>query len=299
MIVIDCVSSPPLDAMRVAGVSGVSRYLSLPQADTAWKRITLTEYVNLRGAGFDVLLNWEYAADDWLGGATAGQLHAAYAVQQARALGYPAGCAIPGSADFNMTHDQWNGPGWQYARAYSQGIRAGGYRAGVYGPWDVLEWCATTGWFDMYWQAGMSTSWSGGRNAALWPGAHLRQRYETTIGGVQCDVNDIIQANYGQYAVDAATTGGDMPGEYSPDTARAIAIGATQYGYVQYTDPPWDDDLKTYNLKAVEGRLAEQIKAVAVPAPAPVDLDALVAALKPLIPTAAQIADELAKRLQS
>lgn len=197
MTVIDCVKSPPEDAMRAAGVVGVVRYLSLPQANTAWKRVTQAEYDRLRAAGFDIVLNWEYAANDWLGGAPAGKAHAAEAVKQARALGYPAGCAIPGSADLNMTLTQWNAAGKAYAQTYSAIVRDGGYVAGVYGPWDVLTWCQQLGGFGMFWQS-MSTSWSGGRNAQLWPGAHLRQRRSGFVGGFDVDFNDIIQANYGQ-----------------------------------------------------------------------------------------------------
>lgn len=295
MTVIDCVKSPPTDAMRAAGVTGVSRYLSLPQDNTVWKRITMTEYDQLRGGGFDVLLNWEYAATDWLGGASAGAAHAADAVVQAKALGYPAGCAIPGSADFNMTHDQWNGPGWQYAKAYSQGVRGGGYRAGVYGPWDVLEWCKSTGWFDMYWQAGMSTSWSGGRNASLWPGAHLRQVRSGFVGGFDVDFNDVLQADYGQYAVDAATTGETVDIGDKYDIARLVLRGLSYE--LGHPATPYNE-LETYSLEAVAKQLAAAVAA-------PVDLDALavkVAALLKL-PTAAEIAkavnDDAAQRLQS
>lgn len=199
MTVIDCITSPPVDAMRAAGVTGVCRYLSwADERDTLRKVIHQPEFNQLHAARFDILLNWEYAAEDWLGGASSGQAHAAEAVRQARALGYPTGCAIPGSADFDMTSAQWNSSGASYARAYSAGIRAGGYVAGVYGPWDVLIWCQQLGGFGMYWQS-LSTGWSGGRNGKLWPGTHLWQRRGGTVGGVDVDFNDAIVANYGQF----------------------------------------------------------------------------------------------------
>jgi hypothetical protein len=174
-----------------------------------WKRITSAEYDQLCAAGFDVLLNFEYAATDWLGGSSAGAAHAAAAVAEAKALGYPAGCAIPGSADFNMTRAQWDTSGAAYARAYRDGIRSGGYTPGVYGPWDVLGWCQQLGGFGMFWQAGMSTAWSGGRNAQPWPGAHLRQRGHITIGGIDCDYNDVLEASYGQAGGDMALSDDD------------------------------------------------------------------------------------------
>jgi hypothetical protein len=48
------------------------------------------------------------------------------------------------------------------------------------------------------------------------------------------------------------TLGGtDMAGEYSPDTACALAIGATSAGDVASTAPGWDGALSVYNLRAM------------------------------------------------
>jgi hypothetical protein len=199
-LVIDCVKPPSVSAMRAAGVTGLSRYLSTLSSDPLGKIIHKPEYDALVAAGFDVILNWEHDAKDWLGGTPVGTSHAAQAVSQARVLGYPAGCAIPGSADFDMTASQWATSCRAYAVAYSAGIRAGGYVAGVYGPSDVLTWCQQLGGFAMYWQS-MSTAFSAGRNAKPWPGGHLRQRRKTSIGGADVDVNDVIQINYGQAGV--------------------------------------------------------------------------------------------------
>lgn len=178
-------------ALKNGGVVGVCRYVSLPLASTAWKRITLDEYNELITNGFDVTLNFEYDARDWLGGATAGGFHARTAVNTANALRYPAGKVIVGSADFDMTRAQWDSVGQAYASTFATVIRDAGYRPGVYGPWDVLEWCKGIG-YDAFWQAGMSTAWSGRRNANAWPGAHFRQRGHLKVGGVDADWNDIL-----------------------------------------------------------------------------------------------------------
>jgi lysophospholipase L1-like esterase len=42
---------------------------------------------------------------------------------------------------------------------------------------------------------------------------------------------------------------------YSPDTARAIAIGATAAGYVEYVSPASDDEAAAHNLQQMEQRL--------------------------------------------
>jgi glycoside hydrolase-like protein len=188
-------------ALKAAGVVGVCRYVSR----YSWKVITKAEYQELRGASIDVILNFEDAATDWLGGASAGSSDATFAVGQAQSLGYPTGSTIAGSADFDMSAAQWTSGGRAYAVAFRDTLKAHGYTAGVYGPWDVLTWCSQLGGFDLFWQAGMSTAWSGGRNARPWSGAHLRQRRQLTVGGVQVDYNDILLDDWNGADMDFST----------------------------------------------------------------------------------------------
>lgn len=190
-IALDYTSRISPAALKLSNVVAVSRYISVPVASTAWKRITKPEYDELVGAGIDVTLNFEYDARDWLGGSSVGKAHGTIAVSEARKLGYPTGKVIPGSCDFDMTPTEWNQSGIQYARAFRDVVRMSGYRPGVYGPWDVLTWCRDIG-YDAFWQAGMSTAWSNGRNANPWPGAHFRQRRHMMVGGTDTDVNDIL-----------------------------------------------------------------------------------------------------------
>lgn len=185
--------------MRAAGVTGLSRYLSWQDRDSLGKVIGRAEFDALIAAGFALVLNWEYSATDWTGGSSAGTTHATEAVRQARALGYPPGHGLIGSADFDMTSAQWFAACQGYAGAFAKVVRGAGYRPGVYGPWDVLTWCRDAGFMEVFWQAGMSTAWSSRRNASVWPGAHLRQRRQVFIGGVDCDSNDILRFDYGQY----------------------------------------------------------------------------------------------------
>jgi hypothetical protein len=185
---------PGVPALTAAGVTGVARYLSwLPNQ----KVITGVEYRTLTAGGIGVTLVWEYDAQDWLSGASAGALHAAEAVRQARTVGHPRGAGIYGGADFDMTRQQWLTYGNAYAVAFRDGVRAGGYRPGVYGPHDVLTWCRDLG-YALYWQAGMSTAWSAGRNAAVWLGAQLRQVRPVAIAGTACDWNDVLSGDWGQ-----------------------------------------------------------------------------------------------------
>lgn len=189
--VIDCTTSPSTAALRAAGVVGVCRYLSREDLP---KVIKPAEYNRLTNDGFTVVLNWEFDTFDWL--TADGKAHGESAVRQAKALNHPVGLPIPGSADFDMTRRQWEQAGRAYATAYRDAIRIGGYRPGVYGSWDVLQWCRDELGYDWFWQS-MSTSWSQNRNGGLFPGVHLVQERTLTIGGVECDYNEINNPNYG------------------------------------------------------------------------------------------------------
>jgi hypothetical protein len=192
-------------ALIAADVTDVCRYLSW---EYRWggtvhtsinpKIIQRVEFDELVEHGIGVTLNWEYDARDWMGGNAAGVAHGAEAARQARELGYRPGCTIAGSADFDMTRAQWGAAGKGYAIGWSTGVRAAGYRPGVYGPWDALQWCADEVPMDLYWQC-MSLAFSQGRNSRPHPLAHLRQRAYKTVGGVQGDWNEIRSASWGQH----------------------------------------------------------------------------------------------------
>lgn len=175
------------NALKAAGVVGVCRYLSWAGLS---KVIHKPEYDELVAAGLIVTLNWEGIGTDWLGGGPAGLSHALSAVAQAKALGYPKGREIMGSADFDMSRNQWNLAGRAYAIAFANTVRAGGYRPGVYGPYNVLQWVKDENIMDAFWQAGMSHAWT--NNDRVWPGAHLFQRAHLTIAGTDTDYNDIL-----------------------------------------------------------------------------------------------------------
>jgi Rv2525c-like, glycoside hydrolase-like domain len=209
-LLIDATSSPSVASMQAAGVTCISRYLGPTGLS---KVIHAAEYASLRSAGMQVQLNWENFADDWSGIHGSGASDGASAVSQAKALGHPAGCAIVGSADFDMSLATWSAGGHAYATGFANAVRSGGYVAGVYGPWNVLGWCQATGLFGVFWQAGMSTSWSGGQNANLWPGAQIRQRRKGTIGGVSVDFSDVIIENYGQAGGNMTTLDGEQAGQ--------------------------------------------------------------------------------------
>lgn len=187
-VILDYVHRIPANLLP-ADVAGVNRYLSYPTPLN--KVIGKPEYDELIAAGKLVTLNWEYQADDWLDGSTTGVTHGIEAARQAKALGYPPGSVIVGSCDIDMTRNQWDRVGHAYADLFMGAVAGAGYRAGVYGPWDVLTWCQLIG-YTAFWQAGMSTDWSQRRNAKPWPGAHLRQIGHRTVAGQDTDWSAIL-----------------------------------------------------------------------------------------------------------
>jgi hypothetical protein len=177
-------------SLKAVGAVAVCRYLSWDSL--AWKTIKKPEWNELNAAGIQVTLNWEADAQDWLGGAAGALLQATKAVNSAEALGAPQGQVIIGSADFNMSRAQYLSAGRAYAKTFAAICLSAGFRPGIYGPYDVLQWVHDDGLMDAFWQAGMSTSWNNGRNANRWPGAHLRQRGHMMVAGTDTDWSEIL-----------------------------------------------------------------------------------------------------------
>lgn len=227
-IVLDYTERIAPSAIKAAGASGVCRYLSW--ASASWKVIDKYEYAELDISGIDIYLNWEYAATDWLGGYAKGIAHGREAARQASALNYPRSRPIIGSCDFDMTRSQWESSGRDYATGFMTGLAESGYNSGVYGPWDVLQWCHDEGLMSFYWQAGMSTSWSGGRNAQAWPHMNLRQRGHKTVGGIDTDWNEI-----GEPYMTEPYPKGTIPGYPDNTGASVLSTLMTRTNYLANT----------------------------------------------------------------
>lgn len=283
----------PIDpaTLLAADITGVCRYLSWPR----WwagqnhnydnpKIIQKTEYDRLTNNGIQVILNWEYDAQDWLGGRQgAGNAHGVQAVSMAKALGYPAGSVIVGSADFDMTRNQWDSDGKTYWIEFRDTIQAGGYTAGAYGPYDVLEWVSGVGGCALYWQAGMSYGWSGGRNKNVHPNTHLFQAWHQTVGGQDVDINKII-----------ASISGGVPDMQQDETMTSSRSGPHSVGDVMLRTLDdidldikpaimrIDDALKTGITGLNDAQFAELKASVLAKVPTADDLvNALIAKLPP------------------
>lgn len=275
-IVVDYTGPISVSALQSAGVSGVCRYLSpLTSPAASYKVIRRQEYQDLTDAGIKVTLNWEFAALDWLVGKLVGADHAKAAVSQARWLGYPQGHEIIGSADFDMNRTQWTGACKGYAQAFASVIKDAGYRPGVYGPYDVLQWVRDDGLMDVFWQS-MSTGHSQGRNANQFADTQLWQKGPMTIGGVSVDYNHIIVPDWGRKMDETGRTShnADLYG-------WALYTGQDRIGVIGNEGQPLVE-INTFKseLYSKLDSLAANVSAIK---PAQVDVTALAAALAPLL----------------
>lgn len=181
---------PGGQAIAAAGYRFVVRYLTAGGPGLPGKLLTVAEYADLQAHGIAIVANWETTANRMKAGYDAGNTDARRADAVLRSLGHPADRPVYFSADFDAT------PGDQVAiDAYLNGVAdvISHNRTGVYGSYYVVQRCFNNGTARWAWQTG---AWSGGQRE---PRAHLYQRIGTVaVGGVPCDVNEALQADFGQ-----------------------------------------------------------------------------------------------------
>ena len=199
---------PKPAALTAAGFAFAMRYLSTDPS----KNLTRGEADALAAAGVWSGVVWETTAGRALAGRAAGVADAQAALVQAQACGMPAGRPIYMAVDTDAT--------WAAVQPYFAGASSvlGPGRTGVYGGLRIVQGAAASGLVSWYWQA---SAWSGG----VWdPRAHIRQLGTVTVGGVQCDRNTAMAADFGQW----------MPGR-TPNAPSPAPI--------QEDDVPLTDDM--------------------------------------------------------
>ena len=191
-------------AIRAAGYSFVVRYLSDGGPSLPGKLLTPAEYADLMAHDVVVAVNWETVADRMKAGYDAAVLDAPRGDAQLRAVGHGPDRPIYFSADWDATPaDQAEID--DYLRGAASVIGAG--RVGIYGSYWVVKRCLDNGSAAWAWQTG---AWSGGNRD---PRAHIYQRIGyVTVGGVQCDVNEALQDDYGQHPLGSIPPEPPMPG---------------------------------------------------------------------------------------
>lgn len=183
-----------------AGKTWVMGYVS---ENTTGKNITTGEIRAYLAAGVDVLLGYEYAIDAAEGGMARGVRDAGIAIAQAKAHGYPQGCAIAFAVDKDETghRDQVVA----YARAFTAACHAAGYRSMVYGGLQTVQWCADAGAADLFWQ---TYAWS---HEQWEPRADVRQYQNgVVINGKSVDFDAALVDDFGQWRAGTMTTESDL-----------------------------------------------------------------------------------------
>lgn len=183
---------PDPQAIRAAGFDFVVRYLSDGGPGLPGKLLTPDEADRLRAAGVDIVANWETTADRMLGGYAAGQYDAAVALAQAQACGMSGDRPIYFSADWDAYESQ-QGVINDYLRGAAEVI--GVENVGIYGGYWPLSRALDAGVAHWAWQ---TDAWSGGNRDDR---AQLHQRIGTAVvGGVECDVNEALADDFGQWS---------------------------------------------------------------------------------------------------
>ncbi|MBO0882557.1 MAG: DUF1906 domain-containing protein [Mycobacterium sp.] len=185
--------------IKKAGYVGVLRYLR--KRNPSWVAVlTPAEYADLSKNNVDVALIYEdTSANRMLAGKNAGMIDGRWALQQAQVCGVKPIRCIYFACDFDAQPYQY-----PLVMGYLDGaasVLPDSVQVGLYAGFYPIS--AAGNHADWLWQ---TMAWSKGRIA---PGIHVRQRIgQVTVGGIPCDVNDLMQKDWGQ---DSGTSKPDVP----------------------------------------------------------------------------------------
>ena len=194
-------------AVKAAGHLGAVRYVSRRRPGAEWmhgKPVLAGETADFAANGLSTASVYQYGraeTADWLGGAAAAATHAPQAIALHRAAGGPTGRPIYIAIDDNPTRAQYDNQIRPYLRSFSAALGVAGYHTGVYGNYNVIQWCVEDGIGAFFW---MHDWGSAGR---IHPRAHIHQvgGRRITIEGIECDVNDVYATDWGQWTPGAGT----------------------------------------------------------------------------------------------
>ncbi|MFC6010281.1 glycoside hydrolase domain-containing protein [Nocardia lasii] len=206
-------------AIAAAGHSAVLAYISpsRPGANFGAKPITADYARALTAAGLDVVSIWQYGKpgdptpSDWTTGFDGGRRMGEQALATHLSVGGPRHAPIFFAVDEDITLAQWNSTAVDFFRGVNAvlGVDA----TGIYGHSRVCAWAiedAVVGARGQHSWAWQTRAWSGTERE---PRAVLYQRVIDTpanpgplIDGTRVDVNDILAADFGQWAIDRSVT---------------------------------------------------------------------------------------------
>lgn len=201
---------PSPTAIKRAGHIGAIRYVSNKRPGASWmtgKPVSLQETSANAAAGLPTASVYQFGraeTADWKQGAAGAAIHAPQAISLHKAAGGPTHRPIYIAIDDNPTREHYTQFIRPYLQAFSKALSVAGYKTGVYGNYNTIEWASRDGIGTFYWMH----DW--GSNGKIHPKTtihQLPQSRQQTIENVIVDVNEVYASDWGQW-----TPGSKQPG---------------------------------------------------------------------------------------
>jgi hypothetical protein len=261
-LAIDCVGHPAAHLVRTAGFRSIALYVGTPGRKKAPTAAMVADYL---AAGLHLILVYEDTTGSWRGGQARGVADGQAVRAHLAQLGIDwakVGCV------YHAYDEDVTAADLPLARLYAIGAAqayGGPHRVGVYGSRMVIADLLDRGLAGRAWA---SAGWQYGH---IDPRCVLEQRIpQINIGGVPCDVDDILAADFGQYPAPApvappvapAPAPPVTPGRSSEDAVALLEFPPTPLpaappgGRWQDTDPatwPRSVEHRTALVPAVPG----------------------------------------------
>ncbi|WP_075725286.1 DUF1906 domain-containing protein [Corynebacterium aquilae] len=190
-------------AVAAAGYIGAVRYVSTARPGAAWmlgKPVRRTETNDFAANKLSIASVYQFGVGptaDWRAGAAGAAQHVPQAIALHRAAGGPINRPIYMAIDDNPTRAQYLQQIKPFLVASQTALAAAGYQLGVYGNYNVVDWCVNDGIGQFYWMH----DW--GSQGRIHPRANIHQlpqNRQVTVDGITCDVNDVFTRDWGQWS---------------------------------------------------------------------------------------------------
>lgn len=183
---------PGAARIAAAGYVGAVRYCGFPGRRKCTSAGELADFTAHR---IGMAMVFEDTATTWRGGRAAGARSMQLARAHATACGFPTTRPIYLAVDQDVVTSGEFGTMLEYLAG--AGDQAGGAGlVGVYGEADVIDRVRAAELAAYFWQ---TVAWSRGRRTT----AHLFQHVgSVTVGGIACDVNDVLADDWGQHTLE-------------------------------------------------------------------------------------------------
>ena len=200
---------PSAASIKRAGFSGAVRYVSAPRPGAEWmnaKPIRRPEAEDFATHGLAVASVYQFGVGetaDWKTGAAGATKHVPMAIDFHVRAGGPTGRPIYMAVDANPSRWEYDNQIKPFLEEANRLLTAKGYVLGVYGNYNVIDWCVADGLGSYYWMH----DW--GSQGRVHPHAQIHQlpgNQQTTVDGIVCDINEVFDRDWGQWTPGQATT---------------------------------------------------------------------------------------------